>query len=66
MDDIRQVLEGAKRFQEVEGVRVDALVVFSYTGDIPKDVLEEAKQHGVIVTSSIRELAKILRKKRRE
>ncbi|MEX0569293.1 MAG: hypothetical protein Q6363_009105, partial [Candidatus Njordarchaeota archaeon] len=52
---------GAKKFEEVEGVRPDVLIVFSYTGKIPESVLEEAERCGVIVESSIRRLAMRIR-----
>ena len=47
LDDVRQVVIGAKKFEEVEGVRPDVLIVFSYTGKISESVLEEAERCGL-------------------
>jgi len=60
MKDVRQVTEGARIFEEIEGIKPDVLIIFSYTGEISKDVVEEAKKKGIIVESSIRRLAKRL------
>ena len=59
--DVRQVLEGARKFEEIEGTRPSVLAIFSYTGRIGDDVLEEAKKHNIIVEHSIRRLAQRLR-----
>lgn len=58
--DIDQVIRGAKIFEERQGVKPDALVVFSYTGDIEKGVLETASKKGVIVKWRTRRLARRL------
>ena len=58
--DIKQVLSGAKSFEEREGVKPDVLVVFSYTGEIDKKVLEEAKKRNIIVEWNIRRLVRKL------
>ncbi len=60
IDDIRQVIEGAKKFAKSEGIRPQALVIFSYTGDIDPEVYEEAEKKGIIVENNIRHLAKKL------
>jgi len=60
MKDLRQVVEGARIFEEIEGAKPDALVIYSYMGGTPQDVIEEAKKKKIIVESSIRKLAKRL------
>jgi len=58
--DIEQVIRGAKILEEKEGIKPDVLVVFSYTGDMEKSVLEAASKKGVIVEWSTRRLVKKL------
>jgi len=35
---------GARIFEEIEGAKPDVLVVYSYMGGTPQDVIEEAKK----------------------
>ncbi|MEX0568805.1 MAG: hypothetical protein Q6363_006555 [Candidatus Njordarchaeota archaeon] len=60
LDDVRQVVEGARKFEQMEGIKPDILIIFSYTGQVDKDVLEEAKKLGIIVENNIRRLSKFL------
>lgn len=46
LEDVNHVLYGAKVFEEMEGVKPNALAVFSYTGEMDPRVREEAERRG--------------------
>ncbi len=58
--DLKQVLRGAEKFKETEGVEPDVLVIFSYTGQASPEVIKEAEKRGIIVEHNIRRLARRL------
>ena len=60
MNDVRQVVEGARKFEQIEGAKPDLLIIFSYTGHVDKDALEEAKRLGIIVENNIRRLSRLV------
>ncbi len=60
LEDLRQIVRGARAFEELEDVRPNLLVIFSYTGEASSGVIEEAKKKGIIVEWNIRKLAKKL------
>ena len=62
MKDLDQVIRGARIFEEKEGIRPSVLVVFSYTGEIDKKILEEAKKRGILIEWSTRRLVRRLLK----
>ena len=58
--DVEQVVKGANILKKKEGIIVDALIVFSYTGEVDEKAVKEAKKRGVIIESSTRKLVKKL------
>ncbi len=58
--DIDQVIRGAKILEEKEGIKPDVLVVFSYTGEIEKGVMDLANREGIIVEWNTRRLVRKL------
>jgi len=58
--DVKQVIRGAQIFEEREGIKPSALVILSYTGEVPEDVLEEAKRKNIIVECNTRRLVRKL------
>ena len=49
-----------RKYKETENLESNALVIFSYTGEIHHEVLDEANKKGIIVENNIRKLAKKL------
>ena len=58
--DVKQVVKGAKIFEEKEGVKPNVLVVFSYTGEVDEDAIEEARKRNIIIEWNTRRLVKKL------
>ncbi len=58
LDGIRQVVAGARKFERVEGKKPDILAVFSYTGEIDRDALDEARRLGIVVENNMGRLVK--------
>ena len=57
ISDIEQIIRGAKKYEEIEGVKPAVLIIYSYTGKPPKKVIEEAEKYGIIVEHGTRRLA---------
>lgn len=58
VEDIRQVLKGAKKFEEEEGEKPNVLAIYACPGEISQDALNMAEKYNIIVERSLRRLAR--------
>ena len=58
--DVEQLLEGARIYEREEGRRPDALVLYVYARKPPAELIELCGEHGIIVDSSPRRVARRL------